>query len=669
MEPSILLVDDEENVLRSLKRVLKRAGFKQVALATSGQEALAYLKVHDVSVIITDYRMPKMTGADLLRETKKHWPDIINIVLSGRADFNSVVELLNQGLAIKFLQKPWGEGELVDTIKQAQRLYCKRIAQHERDQLLLGSVTALIEINEEGKITRFNAPAQTIYPGLYSYVDDYIINIDAQPNKDDLTAFLSNKTNMLFIARKCAESEKEYEFILERYWSDDFCQLLKLSVNPSKSSNKFLIESFGDFLIKEPAFYQQLNEYEGENTSYTVIFIGIAKFELIADLLDYQSAYEFTHLLAKVLHNTFGEKVRMCQKHSNQFMLSVPHASNDATLLAALNKTMTLFTEAIPQRYKGMSLELYGVYGIFPDDVLSGKELINHLSLNMNYLAKKQQRFFTRFDAELVNDYRKNFELSRLLFKAIDNEEFSLCFQPKIDLKTHKVSGAEVLIRWYEPTKYGWVSPSLFIPISECDGQIIAISRFVISQSFKQLKQWNMQKVEVGKLAINLSARQIKEDPEWIDFMLESLNENNLSASNIQFELTETYLMDDLTKCQLQITRLRSLGFEVQIDDFGIGYSSLAYLSKLSIDGIKLDKELISGLDSSLEMQSMIRNIVRMSHDLNLKVIAEGVETAHECKLAERLGCDYIQGFYFSRPLPADEFYDYLINTNVRGDE
>jgi EAL domain-containing protein (putative c-di-GMP-specific phosphodiesterase class I) len=213
------------------------------------------------------------------------------------------------------------------------------------------------------------------------------------------------------------------------------------------------------------------------------------------------------------------------------------------------------------------------------------------------------------------------------------------------------------------------VSPALFIPISECDGQIIAISRFVISQSFKQLKQWNLQKVEVGKLAINLSARQIKEDPEWIDFMLESLNENNLSASNIQFELTETYLMDDLTKCQLQITRLRSLGFEVQIDDFGIGYSSLAYLSKLSIDGIKLDKELISGLDSSLEMQSMIRNIVRMSHDLNLKVIAEGVETAHECKLVERLGCDYIQGFYFSRPLPADEFYDYLINTNVRGDE
>ncbi|MGB1302290.1 MAG: response regulator, partial [Pseudoalteromonas tetraodonis] len=508
MEPSILLVDDEVNVLRSLRRVLQRAGFK-VSVAESGPEALEYLKTSDVSIIVTDYRMPNMTGADLLREVKIHWPEIINIVLSGHSDFNSVVELLNQGLAIKFLQKPWNENELITTIEQAQQLYCKRIAQHERDQLLLGSVTALIEIDENGKINRFNAPAQSLFSGLYSFVDDYIINIDAQPNKDDLTAFLSNKTNMLFIARKCAESEKEYEFILERYWSDDFCQLLKLSVNPSKSSNKFLIESFGDFLIKEPAFYQQLNEYEGENTSYTVIFIGIAKFELIADLLDYQSAYEFTHLLAKVLHNTFGEKVRMCQKHSNQFMLSVPHASNDATLLAALNKTMSLFSDAIPQRYKGMSLELYGVYGIFPEDVLSGKELINHLSLNMNYLAKKQQRFFTRFDAELVNDYRKNFELSRLLFKAIDNEEFSLCFQPKIDLTTHKVSGAEVLIRWYEPTKYGWVSPSLFIPISECDGQIIAISRFVISQSFKQLKQWNLQKVEVGKLAINLSARQI----------------------------------------------------------------------------------------------------------------------------------------------------------------
>ena len=215
MEPSILLVDDEVNVLRSLRRVLQRAGFK-VSVAESGPEALEYLKTSDVSIIVTDYRMPNMTGADLLREVKIHWPEIINIVLSGHADFNSVVELLNQGLAIKFLQKPWNENELITTIEQAQQLYCKRIAQHERDQLLLGSVTALIEIDENGKINRFNAPAQSLFSGLYSFVDDYIINIDAQPNKDDLTAFLSNQTNMLFIARKCAESEKEYECILER---------------------------------------------------------------------------------------------------------------------------------------------------------------------------------------------------------------------------------------------------------------------------------------------------------------------------------------------------------------------------------------------------------------------------------------------------------------------
>jgi EAL domain-containing protein (putative c-di-GMP-specific phosphodiesterase class I) len=304
------------------------------------------------------------------------------------------------------------------------------------------------------------------------------------------------------------------------------------------------------------------------------------------------------------------------------------------------------------------------VYGIFPEDGLSGKELINHFVLHMNYLAKKQQRFFVRYDAELVKDYRKSFELSRLLFKAIDNEEFSLCFQPKIDLKTNKVSGAEVLIRWFEPEKYGWVSPALFIPISECDGQIIAISRFVIVQSFKQLKQWHEQNIEIGKLAINLSARQIKEDPDWICFMLKCLNENELSASHIQFELTETYLVDDMAVCQLQIARLRKLGFEVQIDDFGVGYSSLAYLSKLSIDAIKLDKALVTGLESSLEIQSMIRNIVRLSHDLNLKVIAEGVETADEYKLIKKLGCDFIQGFYFSKPLPADDFCRFLCTQN-----
>lgn len=663
MESCILLVDDEVRVLSALKRVLQRAGF-EVATALSVTEALDYLQTNNVSVIITDFRMPQMSGADLLRQVKKDWPDIISLVLSGYTDFELVVELLNQGLAVKFLQKPWNETELVKSVVHAQKTYSMRVAKIERDQFLLGSLTALIEIRGDGIISRFNAPAQSLFPELTLCLNKPLESLDPAQHKDTFSAFLKNKSDRLFITSVSKETKKQREFIIERCWSDDFCHLLKLSDNLRIHSEMFKINGFDELLINEAEFYQQLNTLEDKYCDYTVIFIGIAKFDLIEDLLDFQHGEALTELLAKMLHTTFGSDVRICHKYSDHFMFYVPSGFDDCFLLSQFNKLVNLFTKALPKSYERFSIELYGVYGFFPEDRLSAKELVNHLGLNMNYLAKNQQHFFSRYDAELVNDYREKFELSRLLFKAIENNEFSLYFQPKIDIKTNKVSGAEVLIRWYETTKFGWVSPALFIPIAECDGQIIAISRYVITQSFKQLKRWHTQNIETGKLAINLSARQIKDDPSWIDFMLNCLKENGISSSDIQFELTETYLMEDMEQCQRQIDRLRSLGFEVQIDDFGVGYSSLAYLSKLSIDGVKLDKALITGLESSLEMQSMIRNIVRMSHDLNLKVIAEGVETTHEYNLVKKLGCDYIQGYYFSKPLNEKDFCDYIYNQN-----
>jgi EAL domain-containing protein (putative c-di-GMP-specific phosphodiesterase class I) len=365
---------------------------------------------------------------------------------------------------------------------------------------------------------------------------------------------------------------------------------------------------------------------------------------------------------------TFCEKqVKICHKHSGRFLLYIPQAVSDTELLTDLNQAMNDLSYVLPSRYTGMHVQLYGVYGLFPEDNLVGKELINQMRLAMSYQVSNQQRFFTRFDAEIVADYKKKFELSRLLLTAISKDQFSLHFQPKIDARTQKTHGSEVLLRWFEPIEFGWVSPAQFIAIAECDGQIIAIGRWVISQSCKMLKQWADKNIDVGPLAINVSGRQLKEDPGWIDYTLDCMKLNQLSASQFQFELTETYLIEDFRQCEQQLIRLRALGFEVLIDNFGVGYSSLAYLSKLPLDGVKLDKILINDVESSLGTQSMIRNITRMSHDLNLKVIAEGVETEEQFELIKKLGCDYIQGFYFSKPLTPDAFCTYLQDESKQG--
>lgn len=663
----ILLVDDELNVLKSLKRVLVRSGY-DVLTACSGFEALEILAANQIEIVITDFRMPEMNGADLLRQVKINWPDCVNLVLSGYADFKSVVELLNQGLVFRFLEKPWVDSELLENISEAQVKYEQRRAKRVRDQLLMGSMSGLIEIDNNGIINRFNAPAAEIISDIHLYENKHLAHLDTAQNKAVSQSFVDKQSSTLFINYACTfDLVKSEEVMIERCLHDDFCQLLKLSINSNSMSNIFQLTRTQSVVTNESNFYHHLALCEANKECYALVYIGIAQFQLINDLLGGEDGSHLVKLVLEVLKGVSKKPVKVLHKSADRFVLFVPEIKSDSEILTVLNKAMNDLKKALPNKYIDAQVQLYGVYGLFPEDSLEGKELVNQMQLTLNYQLDEQQHIFSRFDPQLVADYKKNFELSRLLLTAVNKDELSLRFQPKVNIETGQVLSAEVLIRWYEPSKYGWVPPAHFIPIAECDGQIISIGRWVISQSCKTLKYWGDNNIGVNVLAVNISARQLKDDPDWVDYMLECLSRNTLEPSQLVFELTETYLIEDFATCEQQLIRLRALGFRLLIDDFGVGYSSLGYLSKLPVDGVKLDKALITDIESSLAMQSMIRNITRMSHDLSLIVIAEGVETAFECEVIKKLGCDYIQGYYFSEPLEQDDFCNYLNHFNSQG--
>ncbi|WP_417670426.1 putative bifunctional diguanylate cyclase/phosphodiesterase [Pseudoalteromonas tetraodonis] len=529
-------------------------------------------------------------------------------------------------------------------------------------------MSALIEIDNDGIINRFNAPAAEIIPDIHLYENKHLADLDTAQNKAVSQSFIDKQSSTLFINyARAFDLAKSEEVMIERYLHDDFCQLLKLSINASSMSNIFQLTRTPSVVTNESDFYHHLALCEANKECYALVYIGIAQFQLINDLLGGEDGNHLIKLVLEVLKGVSEKAVKVLHKSADRFVLFVPEIKSDSEILTVLNKAMHDLKKALPSKYIDAQVQLYGVYGLFPEDSLEGKELVNQMQLTMNYQVGDQQRICSRFDPQLVADYKKNFELSRLLLTAVNKDELSLRFQPKVDIKTGLVLSAEVLIRWYEPSKYGWVPPAHFIPIAECDGQIISIGRWVISQSCKTLKYWGDNNIGVNVLAVNISARQLKDDPDWIDYMLECLSRNNLEPSQLVFELTETYLIEDFATCEQQLIRLRALGFRLLIDDFGVGYSSLGYLSKLPVDGVKLDKALITDIESSLAMQSMIRNITRMSHDLSLIVIAEGVETAFECEMIKKLGCDYIQGYYFSEPLEQDDFCNYLNHFNSQG--
>lgn len=282
-------------------------------------------------------------------------------------------------------------------------------------------------------------------------------------------------------------------------------------------------------------------------------------------------------------------------------------------------------------------------------DGLSGKAILNNVLLTSRLSSKGRVDFFMRYSASLTANRKHHLQLSEALYHAIEREELSLVFQPKWDIASNSIIGAEVLLRWFSK-EFGSVSPAVFIPIAEQDGQIIELGNWVLKRSLQYLATWQKQGQQLLPLAVNMSALQLAK----AEFLMDTVNllrQNGLNAELLQLEITESAVMDNLEMNAKKLTLLKNAGFSLAIDDFGTGYSSLAYLTRLPVDTLKVDRSLITDLDGNLSTQTMLQNIIRMAHDLKQTVVVEGVETAEQLAILANLNCDQVQGFLLSKPL------------------
>lgn len=645
MQQAILLVDDEQSVLKALKRLFCRHGY-HVVTANSGREAIEQLTSGAFPVIITDFRMPEMSGAELLRVVRDRWPLTINLVLSGYTDFKSVVELLNEGLAFRFLEKPWDEDDMLQQVKDAYSAFYQQQQKNERDQLLLGSHSALIELDKAGALQRANAAALVLMPEL-SDTGKALSFLVSNFETEDMERFCQGQLDELLVWDRTKSA-----VLLERYLSDDFGHIVQLSREVS--------------VVAEPDFPPQVqlaSEHElsvamqsavEEQRCCALIALGISQYDVLNELLGFRTADQLIVGITEALVQSLNPSEKLCYLNGDRFLLLMSDVDDEQGVLQRLEQICQAFQAAMSFQHKMGQVKLFGVYGMAPEDGLTLKELLNPMRLCMTHQAKSARQSFCRFDEQLVKDYRRNFEISRALLQPELQQQLQLRFQPKMN-REGEIVGAEALLRWFEPQQHGWVSPAVFVPIAERDGQILDIGRWVLAQACHQLAEWQQAGDAPLPIAVNLSGRQLKEDGGLVAFVAELLEQYQIAPSSLSFELTETYLVQDLQHCKLQMQRLRELGCTLYIDDFGCGYSSLSYLSRLPTDAIKLDKSLIDELESSLAVQSMVRNIIRMSHDLKLKVVAEGVESQFELELLKDMGCDLFQGFLLAQPLVAKD--------------
>lgn len=289
---------------------------------------------------------------------------------------------------------------------------------------------------------------------------------------------------------------------------------------------------------------------------------------------------------------------------------------------------------------------------MYPTDGDDQESLIKNADAAMYVakdLGKNNFQFYSSFIAE--NGARK-MELEMALRKAISNKELELYYQPQIDITTGSIYGVEALLRWKHPV-YRYLSPDEFIPIAEETNLMLSIGEWVITQAFMQKKQWKANGKKNIKLAINISARQF----QYIDFLPFLQNEVQrlqINTANIELEITES-MMQNIEKAKIELENIKKLGFQISIDDFGKGYSSLSYLKSLPIDTIKIDKSFIDDINHPKHKGSLAKVIIDMGHNMNFVVIAEGVETKEQVEFLKKHECEIVQGYYYSKPLPPDE--------------
>ncbi|MCW8900050.1 MAG: bifunctional diguanylate cyclase/phosphodiesterase [Gammaproteobacteria bacterium] len=387
-----------------------------------------------------------------------------------------------------------------------------------------------------------------------------------------------------------------------------------------------------------------------------VINLDVDKFSEINRHYGYKKGDTLIIDIATRLRDLVRESDTVARLGGSAFGLIMSLIEHEDEVDRALQRIIKGMQE--PFIIKDENIVLNTSYGIcvYPTDEGSADELNQYAALALGNVKKAGGNGYRYYNSEMNIDNTKRLSEEYDLRKALDQGEFCLYFQPKVDAATGNIKGMEALIRWLHPER-GLVSPLEFIPLLEESGMIVDVGDWVLHESCRLNKLWQDQGLEPLRVSVNVSSVQFSQG-DFIERVELALKETGLASEYLEVELTESCLMNDVMKNIDVLHEIKKMGVSISIDDFGTGYSSLSYLKKFPIDTLKIDRSFITNVQdrSGGDNAAIVTAIMALSHSLRLDVVAEGVETAQELAYLHALGCKTIQGFLFSKPLTVDEF-------------
>ena len=403
---------------------------------------------------------------------------------------------------------------------------------------------------------------------------------------------------------------------------------------------------------------QLLNKRDNPNLHHAVIFIDLDSFKEINDTMGHNTGDELLKLVASRLSDAIRQGDTLARLGGDEFTILAENILQPLEAGSIAKKILKILKEPFIIDSNHFYITSSIGISIFPDDASSVEKLLQYADSAMYKAKENGKDTYEFYTQNLSKEAIQRVSILNDLRLGIKNQEFELYYQVQVDAKISKTIGAEALIRWNHPTK-GLISPIDFIPIAESSGKIIEIGQWVIHQAMSDMVEFKNNNYDINKISINLSVKQLN-DTSLLDDVKQALVDTKCKAKWIEFEVTETHVMDDPESTILILNELVELGFTLSIDDFGTGYSSLFYLKKLPVHKLKIDKSFIDDISRNSDDEAIVHAVILIAKSMNLEVIAEGVETQEQQNFLLTHGCNLTQGYLYSKPLPKKEFDKYI---------
>lgn len=510
-----------------------------------------------------------------------------------------------------------------------------------RDTDLLRNVVDPVDAENLGEILHQHREQTLVLRCLRKDRSEFWNEISISPVHDAQ----GNLTHMIRVIRDVTERKRQELAMLHLAQHDELTGL----------PNQILIQDRLEQAVAAATRHQR---------ALAVLFIDIDHFKVINDSLGHEIGDQLLRQIAARLTASMRDGDTAARVTGDEFLLLLGEIDQEEDAVPVASRVLAAL--ALPFQIEGHELFVSASIGISvcPRDGTDGPALIRQADIAM-YRAKEQGRnTYQLFTREMQSRVSQRLTLETKLRRALERDEFLLHFQPQLNLGNGALVGAEALIRWRHP-ELGMVSPAQFIPAAEDTGLIVPIGEWVIETACSSIRALRDGGSGVPRIAVNLSARQFHQ-PNLLKVIEHALRVNELASSCLEMEVTESMVMRDPAKTIDTLGRMRDMGLSISLDDFGTGYSSLNHLRRFPIDVLKVDQSFIRDVVTNADDAAIIAAIIALAHSLDLKVVAEGVETAEQLQYLLRQHCDCIQGYYFSKPLALPDFQAFLAASGPR---